>query len=105
MVMKLLWSKLMNIDVEHILFQQDGAIPHFTNVTIDPLGQRFCGRLIYVNGDINRRSCDLTMIGLCEKLSLLESSSSFLELDDEIIRENFIKSEISILLQKYKRRK
>lgn len=80
----------MNIFQEDILFQQDGAMLHSANDTNDLLRQRFRGRIISRNGDVNW-SCHLNPFDYFpqshEKSQVNENSpKSIPVLKDEIIR-------------------
>lgn len=50
---KLLWPVLVNIDLQNIGFQQDGVSTHFENDIIDLFRQKFPGRKISRNEDVN----------------------------------------------------
>ena len=52
----------MNIDLEDIQFQQGGATSHFANEIIPLLRNKYPGRVIRRNGDVNLppKSCDLS---------------------------------------------
>lgn len=56
--------KIEVIDIEDMFFQQDGASWHTKPATIDILREKFAGRVISRNGDVNfpPRSCDLTPV-------------------------------------------
>jgi len=94
MLNEFLWPKLNNIDLDDIWFQQDGATLHFANDTINLLREKFSGRVISRNGDVNwpPRSCDLFntvrlfSLGLREKLSI-SNPQSIPKLKNEIIGE------------------
>lgn len=62
MITNFLWHELDGIDLENVWFQQDGATCHTANDTMVLLRDKFPGRIISRNGDVNwpPRSCDLT---------------------------------------------
>lgn len=62
MLIEFLWPILNGMDIEQLYFQQDGATSHTSHETIRLLREKFPGRVISRNGDINwpPRSCDLT---------------------------------------------
>ena len=57
-----LWDEIIDMDVDNMWFQQDGATCHTARETLNLLRTRFGGRIISRNGDVNwpPRSCDLT---------------------------------------------
>lgn len=64
MLTSFLLPKLEAINTEKMLFQQDDASWHTQSKTIDILREKFSGRVISRNGDINfpPRSCDLSPV-------------------------------------------
>lgn len=62
MIVNFLWPQLNAIDVEDLWFQQDGATCHTANATMALLNEKFPGRIISRNSEVNwpPRSCDLT---------------------------------------------
>ena len=62
MLNEFLFPKIEEGDMDDILFQEDGAICHTADVTIDLLRTVFENRIINQNSDVNwpPRSCDLT---------------------------------------------
>lgn len=64
MLKSFLFPKLQTIDIENMLFQQDGAPWHTKFTTINILRKKFPDRVISRNGDINfpPRSCDLSPV-------------------------------------------
>ena len=62
MVNEFLFPKIEEEDMDDIWFQQDGAIYHSVNVTIDLFRTVFENRIINRNSDVNRPPwrCDLT---------------------------------------------
>lgn len=64
MLNSFLMPKLRAIDIENMLFQQDGASWHTKSTVIDILREKFPGHVISRNGDINfpPRSCDLSPV-------------------------------------------
>ena len=62
MLNEFLLPKIEGVDMDNIWFQQDGAICHTANVTIDLLRTVFENRIISRNSDVNWPpwSCDLT---------------------------------------------
>ena len=63
-ISEFLIPKIEEIDIEEILFQQDGATCHIANVTIHLLRTVFENRMISRNYCVNwpPRSCDLTVL-------------------------------------------
>ena len=57
-----MWPELNGMDVEDVWFQQDGATCHSANATMALLNEKFPGRIISRNSEVNwpPRSCDLT---------------------------------------------
>ena len=62
MLKEFLFSKIEEVGMDDIRFQQDGATCHTANVTIDLLRTVFENRIISQNSHVNwpPRSCDLT---------------------------------------------
>ena len=62
MISQFFLSKLDDIDVTNMWFQQDGATSHTARETIQLLHKKFPGRVLSRSGDQNwpPRSCDLT---------------------------------------------
>lgn len=62
MITNFLWHALDGMDIEGLWFQQDGATSHTANATMTLLNEKFPGRIISRNSDVNwpPRSCDLT---------------------------------------------
>lgn len=62
MLTEFLWPALDEINRDDVYFQQDGATSHTSRDTTALLREKFPGRLISRNGDVNwpPRSCDLT---------------------------------------------
>lgn len=62
MLTSFLWPYLEDIDLDDVWFQQDGAPCHTAGLTIAEVREKFDGRIISRNGDVNwpPRSCDLT---------------------------------------------
>ena len=62
MLREFLWHKLNEMDLNQLLFQQDGATSHTSHETIALLRSKFDDRIISRNGEVNwpPRSCDLT---------------------------------------------
>ncbi len=62
MITDFLWPELDDMDVDNMWFQQDGATFHTTIATMALLHEKFPGRIISRNSDVNwpPRSCDLT---------------------------------------------
>ena len=62
MISQFFLSKLYDIDVANMWFQQDGATSHTACETIQLLHEKFPGRVLSRSGDKNwpPRSCDLT---------------------------------------------
>ena len=62
MITNFLWPELNGMDVEDVWFQQDGATCHSANATMVLLNEKFPGRIISRNSEVNwsPRSCDLT---------------------------------------------
>ena len=62
MLMEVLWAQLDGMEMEDMLFQQDGATCDTARETIELLREKFTGRVISHNCDQNwpPRSCDLT---------------------------------------------
>lgn len=93
MITEFLWPELSNIGLKNMWFQQDGATPHFANQTIALLKEKFNGRVISRNGDVNwpARSCDLTPLdfflwGYVKSQVYKNNPHSINKLKDEIIR-------------------
>lgn len=61
---RILVAEFIYIYLENIWFQQDPGTPHFSNDIIELLKQKFPGRIISRNGDIDwpARLCDLTSL-------------------------------------------
>ena len=53
MINEFLWTKLEDIDVDDVYFQQDGATYHTSDETISLLGEKFPGRVISRHGVYN----------------------------------------------------
>ena len=53
MITNFLWPELEDLDVDDMWFQQDGATCHIANGTMVFLRNKFNGRVISRNGDVN----------------------------------------------------
>ena len=62
MITNFLWHALDGMDIGGLWFQQDGATSHTANSTMTLLNEKFPGRIISRNSDVNwpPRSCDFT---------------------------------------------
>ena len=62
MMTKYFWPQLVDVDLEDMWFQQDGAKSHTVNATINLLEIKYGERVISQNGPVGLppRSCDLT---------------------------------------------
>lgn len=62
MLNNFLWPRLEDMDLNNLYFQQDGATCHTARETLNLLQEKFPGRVISRNGDVDwpARSCDLT---------------------------------------------
>jgi hypothetical protein len=62
MITNFLWPELDGMDVDDLWFQQDGATCHTAHATMALLSEKFPGRIISRNSEVNwpPRSCDLT---------------------------------------------
>lgn len=62
MLTDFVWPEMEDMDLDDVYFQQDGATCHTSRETIELLHEKFPGRVISRNGDVNwpSRSCDLT---------------------------------------------
>jgi len=93
MITNFLWPELEDMDVDDMWFQQDGATCHTANETMALLRNKFNGRVISRNGDVNwpPRSCDLTPLdfflwGYLKEKVYVDKPATIQELKDEIIR-------------------
>ena len=93
MITNFLWHELEGMDVDDMWFQQDGATCHTANETMALLRNKFNGRVISRNGDVNwpPRSCDLTTLdfflwGYLKEKVYVDKPATIQELKDEIIR-------------------
>ena len=61
MISNYFWNKIVDVDMDNVYFQQDGATSHTTQIII-LLQTKFGERVILRNGNIAwpARSCDLT---------------------------------------------
>ena len=92
MITNFLWPELEDMDVGDMWFQQDGATCHTANETMALLRNKFNGRVISRNGDVNwpPRSCDLTPLdfflwGYLKEKVYVDKPATIKELKDEII--------------------
>ena len=89
-----LFMDLLNaMDVEDLLFQQDGATCHTANARMALLNEKFAGRIITQNSEVNwpPRSCDLASLdfflwGHLKNKVYANKPTTIQQLKDEIIR-------------------
>lgn len=93
MITNFLWPELDAMDVNDLWFQQDGATCHTANATMTLLNEKFPGRIISRNSEINwpSRSCDFTPLDFFLWVHLkskiyANKPTTFQQLKDEIIR-------------------
>lgn len=93
MLRDFLWPAIMNMDLDNVWFQQDGATCHTARETIHLLQTRFEGKLLSRNGDVNwpPRSCDLTPLDFflwdyIKSKAYVNNPQTIQELKDEIRR-------------------
>ena len=93
MITNFLWPELNGMDVEDVWFQQDGATCHSANATMALLNEKFPGRIISRNSEVNwpPRSCDLTPLdfflwGYLKSKVYANKPTTVQQLKDEIRR-------------------
>ena len=93
MITNFLWPELNGMDVEDVWFQQGGATCHSANATMALLNEKFPGRIISRNSEVNwsPRSCDLTPLdfflwGYLKSKVYANKPTTVQQLKDEIRR-------------------